>query len=186
MNHVHLIAGGSGAEFNALDALIFPNISDTIAPTIEKVLLFDENWREIETAGSNQRIKLAGKSRIIVRAFDQMNGNGGKRKLGVYRLGFQILRADEKPITDVVWTISFERLPDADAVKLVYAPGSQSGYTPQTFFNYIVSNRVDGGSAREDFFEAGQLEKGFYILRVFAADFFQNNTMQDLNIEVVK
>ncbi len=186
MNHVHLIAGGSGMEMNALDALIFPNIYDTIAPTIEKVLLFDENWREIETADSNQRIKLAGKTRLIVGAFDQMNGNGGNRKLGVYRLGFQILRVDKTPISDVVWTISFERLPDADAVKLVYAPGSRSGYTPQTFFNYIVSNRVDGDSAREDFFDAGQMEKGFYVLRVFAADFFQNNTAQDINIEVVK
>ncbi len=119
---------------NALDALVFPNISDTIAPMIEKVLLFDENWREIETPGSNQRIKLAGKTRIVARAFDQMNGNGGNRKLGIYRLGFQILRADKTPVSDVVWTISFERLPDADAVKLVYAPGSQSGYAPQTFF----------------------------------------------------
>ncbi len=171
---------------NALDALVFPNISDTIAPMIEKVLLFDENWREIETPGSNQRIKLAGKTRIVARAFDQMNGNGGNRKLGIYRLGFQILRADKTPVSDVVWTISFERLPDADAVKLVYAPGSQSGYAPQTFFNYIVSNRVDGDGAREDYFDVGQLEKGFYVLRVFAADFFQNNTAQDINIEVVK
>ncbi len=127
---------------NALDALVFPNISDTIAPKIEKVILFDENWREIETAGSNQRIKLVGKTRIVASAFDQMNGNGGSRKLGVYRLGFQILRADKTPVSDVVWTISFDYLPDEEAVKLVYAEGSQSGYTPQTFFNYIVSNKV--------------------------------------------
>jgi 5-hydroxyisourate hydrolase-like protein (transthyretin family) len=49
-----------------------------------------------------------------------------------------------------------------------------------------VSNRVDGDGAREDYFDVGQLEKGFYVLRVFAADFFQNNTAQDINIEVVK
>ena len=49
MNHVHLIAGRSGAEMNALDALVFPNISDAVYPTIERVSLFDENWREIET-----------------------------------------------------------------------------------------------------------------------------------------
>ena len=186
MNHVHLIAGASGAEMNALDALVFPHIADTITPTIEKVALFDENWREIETAKTNSRIKLGGKTRVVVRSFDQMNGNGGSRKLGVYRLGFQILRADKTPLTEIKWTISFDRLPDADAVKLVYAAGSGSGYTPQTVFNYIVSNEVNGDAAREDFFDAGALENGNYILRVFAADFFGNNTAQDIDIEVAK
>jgi len=186
MNHVHLIAGASGAEMNALDALILPGISDTIAPTIEKVSLFDENWREIETENSSKRIKLAGKSRLVVRAFDRMNGNGGSRKLGVYRLGFQVLRADQTPISEINWTISFDRLPDADAVKLVYAPGSQSGYTPQTIFNYIASNKVNGETAREDFFDTTNFEAGNYILRVFAADFFQNNSEKDVSIEIVK
>ncbi|MDQ6786781.1 MAG: hypothetical protein M3033_08215, partial [Acidobacteriota bacterium] len=129
MNHVHLIAGASGAEMNALDALVLPNISDTIAPIIEKVSLFDENWREFETESSNRHIKLSGKTRIVIRAFDRMNGNGGNRKLGVYRLGFQILEADKTPISEINWSILFDRLPDADAVNLVYARGSQSGYT---------------------------------------------------------
>jgi sugar lactone lactonase YvrE len=186
MNHVHLIAGASGAEMNALEALSFPNISDSIAPTIEKVSLFDQNWREIETENYNQRIKLVEKTRIIVRAFDRMNGNGGNRKLGVYRLGFQILRTDKSPLSEINWTISFDRAPDADAVKLVYAPGSQSGYTPQTVFNYIITNIVNGDEAREDFFDAAKLENGNYILRVYAADFFQNNTARDIDIEIVK
>lgn len=185
-NHVHLIAGGSGAEMNALDALIFPNIADTIAPVIEKVSLFDENWREIETETANRRIKLAGKTRIVARAFDRMDGNGANRKLGVYRLGFQILRASGAPLSDVKWTISFNRPPDENAIKLVYASGSQSGYTPQTVFNYIVSNEVNDSRMREDFFDAGSLENGNYTLRVFAADFFQNNTTRDINIEIIK
>lgn len=187
-NHVHLIAGASGAEMNALDALVFPNIADTIAPEIEKVTFFDENWREIETVNPKARIKLAGKIRIVARAFDRMNGNGANRKLGVYRLGFQILRANGgEPLSNIKWTVSFDRPPDEAAVRLVYASGSQSGYTPQTVFNYIVSNQVnDRETPREDFFDAGALENGNYTVRVFAADFFQNNTTRDIDIEIVK
>ncbi|MBK8149562.1 MAG: hypothetical protein IPK58_15510 [Acidobacteria bacterium] len=36
MNHVHLIAGRSGAECNALAAPELPGASDKIAPVIEK------------------------------------------------------------------------------------------------------------------------------------------------------
>src|SRR5690606_3525702 len=53
MNHVHLIAGPAGSEMNALKALTFPGVSDSIAPVVENVKLFDESWTEIETAKSN-------------------------------------------------------------------------------------------------------------------------------------
>ena len=85
-NHVHLIAGGSGAEMNALDALRFPGIEDKIPPKIESLELFDENWRAFETQNSNARITLSGKTRIVVQAFDQMDGGASYRKLGVYRI----------------------------------------------------------------------------------------------------
>lgn len=83
MNHVHLIAGRSGSEMNALDALSLPNLTDTRPPTIEKVTLFDENRREIETDEAASRIKLSGKFRIAVRTFDQVDGNAERRRLGV-------------------------------------------------------------------------------------------------------
>jgi sugar lactone lactonase YvrE len=185
-NHVHLIAGRAGAEMNALDALVFPNIKDTIAPKIEKVAFFDENWHEIETERPNQRIKLNGKTRVVVRAFDQMNGNAGYRKLGVYKLGYQILKEDKTPLFEPKCTISFARLPAESAVPLVYAPGSQSGSQPPTIFDYIVTNEVYDEIARENFLDAGSLEAGNYILRVFAADFFGNNTERDLDIEIVR
>ena len=181
MNHVHLIAGRSGAEMNALDALYLPKIADTVAPKIEKVSLFDENWREIETENGSLRIKLNGKTRIVVRAFDQMDGNNERRKLGVFRLGYQILQG-ETPIVDKKSTISFARLPDERAVKFVYANGSKSGATGETIFNYIVSNEVHGDFYKEDFFDASKLTSGNYIIRVFAADFFGNQTFQDVEI----
>ncbi len=185
-NHVHLIAGRSGAEMNALDALAFPNIEDKIAPIIESAEIFDENWNPFETENSNSRITLSGKTRIVVQAFDQMNGNAAYRKLGVYRAGYQILKPDETPFGEINWTINFDRMPDEEAVEFVYANGSQSGYKPQTVFRYIASNEVSGDSFRETFFDANQLESANYILRIFAADFFGNTASKDINFEVIK
>lgn len=183
MNHVHLIAGRSGAEMNALDALVLPKIADKIAPKIEKITLFDENWNEIETEKKNERIKLNGKTRIVARAFDQMDGNNERRRLSVYQLGYQVLK-DETTVIDKKPTISFARLPDSEAVKFVYAKGSKSGATGETIFDYIVSNEVNGDFYREDFFDADKLESGNYILRVFATDFFGNQTSQDVEISI--
>ena len=88
MNHVHLIAGRSGSEMNAMDALILPGLTDSRPPIIEKVSLFDQNWNEIETGPPHSRIKLTGKIRVVARAYDQADGNSDRRRLGLYRLGY--------------------------------------------------------------------------------------------------
>ena len=183
-NHVHLIAGRTGAEMNALDALEFPGIGDNVAPTIEKVTFFDESWQPIETSKENARINLQGKTRIVVRAFDQMDGNNSRRRLGVYKIGYEILRADRTPLDAMRWTISFARMPDESAARFVYAAGSQSGYTPETIFNYIATNEVSGDAFKENFFDAASSEKGDYVLRVAAADFFGNVATKEINFGV--
>ncbi|MEJ7849031.1 MAG: hypothetical protein WKF92_13180 [Pyrinomonadaceae bacterium] len=186
MNHVHLIAGPSGDEMNAIGALDFPGISDGILPVIEKVTLFDGSWREIETETADKRIKLAGNIRVTVRAYDRMDGNAERRRLGVYRLGYQILRTDKSPVSEANWNISFDRNPDPDAVKFAYAKGSKSGATGETVFNYIVTNKVSGDEFSEGFIDSWALGIGSYILRVFAADFFGNTTSKDILIEVTQ
>jgi sugar lactone lactonase YvrE len=178
-NHVHLIAGETGAEMNAFAALVLPGVKDFIAPKIEKLTLFDENWKEIKP---NEFLR--GRIRIVARSFDQMDNSSARRKLGVYRLGYQVLSGDDAPITEKLETISFERMPDNEAANLVYAVGSQSGYSPETVFNYTVSNVVKNGEAREDFFDTTKLPNGDYKIRVFAADFFGNETMQESNVKV--
>jgi sugar lactone lactonase YvrE len=178
-NHVHLIAGETGSEMNALDALVFPGARDTIAPKIEKITFFDETWNELKANES-----LRGRIRIAARGFDQMDGGSSRRRLGIYRLGYQVLKTDNSPVSDKLETVSFERLPDSEAVNLVYAVGSQSGYTPETVFNYIVTNRVKDGAASEDFFDTTKLPNGDYKIRVFAADFFGNETTQEINLKV--
>jgi len=183
-NHVHLIAGRSGAEMNALDALSFPNIEDKVAPLIEKITFFDENWLQIAPEKPQQPIKLSGKIRIVVKAFDQMNGNSNRRRLGVYRLGYQLLRDDKTTLFEPKWTISFETMPEMEWVKFVYAQGSQSGYTPETIFNYIVTNELTSEGARENLLDLSQMKNGKYLLRVFAADFFGNITSVDTSFEL--
>jgi|GEM_PF-1100825 len=182
MNHVHLIVGTSGYERNPLDVLSLPNLSDKIAPTIEKVELFDENWQKIETEKKNFR--LSGKVRIVVEAFDRMDGNPQRRKLGVYRIGYQVFQ-DERLIIDKLWTMTFSHLPKqiktSGQVSLVYAPGSRASSSGESFFKYIVSNELDQNrSIKENFFNVDSLNKGRYTLRVSVADFFGNITSKEI------
>ena len=180
MNHVHLIAGRTGHEINALAALDLPGISDSIPPVIEDVSIFADDWQKLSGGGP---IKLADRSRIVVRAYDRMDGNSERRRLGVYRVGYQLV-SNGSPLREIEWRISFARSPSNDAVRFAYAEGSRSGYTPDTIFSYIATNRVDGENAREDFLDATNLAPGKYVLRVFAADYFGNITSKD--VEVVK
>jgi DNA-binding beta-propeller fold protein YncE len=181
MNHVHLIAGRSGAEMNALDALVLPGIGDSIAPVIERVEMLNEDWR----AADGVPIRTGEKRRVVVDAYDRMDGNAERRRLGVYRLGYQVLSA-AGPITDIDWTIVFARMPSNDAVRFAYAPGSRSGATGETKFRYVVSNRVDGDGFSEGFFDSANLGPGIYTLRAYAEDYFGNTASKDLKFEIAR
>jgi sugar lactone lactonase YvrE len=191
--HVHLIAGPTGGELNALAALVLPGVKDTVAPTIEKdgVRLFDREWRELRARNSKektgeQRIKVEGDVRIVVRAYDQMDGNAARRRLGLYRLGYQILNSDGSPaplFDSPLMTISFETLPvNRGSASTAYAEGSKSGATGETIFAYIVTNIVRDHQSSEDFWHTSALPAGDYTLRVFAEDFFGNRTTRDIPV----
>lgn len=185
MNHVHLIAGPSGAEMNALAALGLPGVSDSIPPVIENVSLFDRDWREIEIS-SRAVVSVRPEQpavRVVARAYDRMDGNAERRRLGVFKLGYQILRAGQ-PLGEIHWTITFERMPANDAVRFVYSSGSKSGATGETVFNYIVTNRVSGDDFAEDFLDTSVLAEGRHTLRVFAADFSGNVASKDVDLEI--
>lgn len=186
MNHVHMIAGPSGDEMNALSALELPGVADTTPPVIEEITFFDRNWQPIETQSDGKRINFASSMRIVVRAFDRMDGNPERRRLGVFRLGYQVLKRDLSPVTETNWNISFDRNPSPDAVKFAYAQGSKSGATGETIFRYIVTNKVNGDSFSEGFFDPAAFSAGEYVLRVSAADYFGNSTSRDFNFEVEK
>jgi len=186
MNHVHMIAGPNGDEMNALGALLLPGVTDTIAPVIEETAIYDENWQPIETKSADGRNILTGKVRIVVRAFDRIDGNPERRRLGVFRLGYLLMKSEHWIRGDVSWTINFDRNPSPEAVKFAYAPQSKSGPTGETIFRYIVTNNVNGSSFSEGFFDPNGLEPGKWVVRVFAADYFGNTSAKDINFEVSK
>lgn len=186
MNHVHLIAGPSGDEMNALDALILPGISDSRPPAIDSVSLVTSSGTVVETKSGQARIQITDKTRILVRAYDQVDGNPDRRRLGVYQAGFQLLRQDETPVGDIQWAIKFDRLPPSETVRCVYGEGSKSGATGETIFNYVVTNQIDENGCREGSLDPASLPNGNYILRAIAADYFGNQKTFDVPFEVKK
>ena len=178
-NHIHLIAGAAASEVNALAALELPGLTDTKAPIIEAVRLLREDGTEISLP-----YILTNKNRVIVRSYDQADGNVGYRKLGVYKVGYQLLKKDGTALPDFSeprFNIIFNSLPNFSAVRMVYAEPSQSGYTGKTIFDYIATNEVKNGSANEGWMDVTKLPAGEYILRVVVEDFFRNRATKDLN-----
>jgi hypothetical protein len=186
-------------------------VKDTVAPVIEKegVRLFDREGKElgavaaatarsekdnrrekaVEREAPGKPVTLRGDVRIVVRAYDQMDGNAARRRLGLYQLGYQVLKRDGAPApgfsAEPLLTISFESLPDdGRSAPVAYARGSKSGATGETIFAYIVTNRVRDGEASEDYWHTAQLPEGDYILRIFVADFFGNRTTRDVPVRI--
>src|SRR5712672_2667737 len=101
MYHVHLIVGPSGAEINPL-SLSPVGFSDKIAPTIEKdgIQLFDESGNRLAEK-QNGRLLVHGRVRIVVDAFDRTDMNSERRRLGLYRLGYQLFKSTDQVGTTV-------------------------------------------------------------------------------------
>lgn len=190
-NHVHLIVGPVGREINAIAGLDLPGIKDSVAPTFDEndVRLFDSSWNEFRSDGKDSRINIKGDVRIIVSVYDQMDGNATRRRLGLYRLGYQLFTNDgvtpAPAFTEPRWTISFESLPrDENAAQLAYAVGSGSGASGKTIFAYIVTNIVQGADTHEAFLITSDLADGDYTLRIFAEDYFGNRTTRDRKVRI--
>ncbi|HTG15466.1 MAG TPA: gluconolaconase, partial [Blastocatellia bacterium] len=203
LNHVHLNLGPWNAQANPLQ-LPFFGFKDTVAPVIEP------NGIEVVPAAAlasdvreqdgkhfrekrNGRLVVFGDVAVLVTAFDRAEGNGANRKLGVYRLGYQVLNEDgssakgfEQPLVN----IEFNRLPPEDSsVFKVYASGSGvSAYGTPTKFRYIVTNRVRDGEAMNGILRTSSLPSGNYIIKVIAEDYAGNRalgTSTELAITVV-
>ncbi|WP_312512070.1 NHL repeat-containing protein [Massilia sp.] len=178
MAHVHLDYYQGGTVVNPL-TLPFVGFTDTVPPTIQRIALYDSAGKRI-TAKKGQPLRVArtlGELQVVVNAYDQVNGNLARRKLGLYKLGYQLLRADgsalpgyEQPLITQV----YDRLPrNPDAVKAVYAP--TSGITvygsASTQFDYALHNRMRDGEIETGAWKIDTLEPGSYTLRIYAADY---------------
>ncbi|HEU4713527.1 MAG TPA: NHL repeat-containing protein [Pyrinomonadaceae bacterium] len=188
MYHVHMNVGPPGAEINPL-SLSPVGFVDNIAPTIEGVQLFDGSGTQIKPEKSD-RLTVSGSVRIVVDAYDRTNMNPDRRRLGLYRLGYQLLNADGSPapgFAEPRITILFNRLPpDDDATKVAYA--DESGITvygsAKTRFLYEVTNTVRDGRAERGTWDTSQLPKGDYVLRIIAADYSGNEANEGRDIKI--
>ena len=193
MAHVHLELGAPRAKFNAL-LLNFPGFADHVAPQIDDVHLIDAAEQRLTEIQAGRLVVPAagGPLGIVTEAWDQVDRNAARRRLGLYKAGFQILKADGTPVRGYEQpriTIEFDRMPNAaDAVKIAYAPASgDTVYSNQrTRFLYVVSNIVRHGHAAEGGWNPAELAPGDYIIRIYAADRAGNvaSTGRDLPITI--
>ena len=189
-NHVHLNVGTPGREVNPL-LLPLVGFVDTVPPTIAPrgiILLTDAG---LPIAKTGKQLVVSGRVRIVADAYDQVDGNLARRRLGVFRLGYQILHADGMPVPGFAAphvTIDFTQLPqDARAPALVYAPGSGIPVygTRRTRFLYNVTNTVRNGVAEEGWWDTTTLEPGRYTVRIYAADSAGNEAIKGRDLAVV-
>jgi len=109
-----------------------------------------------------------------------MDGNSARRRLGLYKVGYQILHANGEPLPGFeqpLCNLEFNRLPpDRDSVKLAYAEGSGETVhgSAATRFLYLVTNTVRDGRAKRGSWRPAALPRGDYLIRIFAADFAGN------------
>lgn len=189
--HVHLAVGTSGFETNAV-ALGFRNFADHFAPRITDVALLDANDQPM-TAGSDGSVMVARQGRgvqIVVEAWDQVDNNLARRRLGAYQVGYQILDAAGRPLQGYEqprWNIVFNRMPPQNAaVKVAYAP--DSGITVHgsavTRFRYLVTNTVRDGLMETGRWQPAALPPGDYIVRASVRDYSGNEGIGKREVRV--
>jgi len=187
LNHVHLNLGPWNAQANPL-MLHFSAMKDAVAPIIESIEVLPTSALESGSSGSVNAapkhksagpVPVSGDVAIIVTAFDRVDGNGPTRKLGLTRLGYQLLNEDGSTVRGFeqpLMNIDFSRVPPEDSsVFKAYAAGSGvSAYGTPTKFRYIVTNRVRQGEAREGVLRTANLNSGNYTIRIDAEDYAGN------------
>jgi len=181
MAHVHLSVGANGYERNAV-ALGFTNYADHYAPHIDRIELLDSASQPL-AAKRDGRLVLSRATpgvQIAVDAWDQVDRNLPRRRLGLHALGYQWLDAAGTPLPGYEqprMNIEFNRMPaDPDAVKIAYGPGS--GITVHgsaiTRFQYLVTNTVRDGVLATGQWRPDELPAGDYVLRITAQDYSGN------------
>ncbi len=188
MYHVHMNVGPPGAEINPL-TLSPIGFADRVEPVIEKdgIQLFDQSGIRLHEKEAG-RLLVHGNVNIVVDAFDRNDMNANRRRLGLYSLGYQILKPNGTPAPGFEqprMNLIFNRLPaDRYATKIAYA--EQSGITvygsATTRFLYNVTNTVRDGRATNGVWDTTQLTGGDYILRIIAADYSGNQAHDNRDV----
>jgi murein DD-endopeptidase MepM/ murein hydrolase activator NlpD len=189
--HAHVNVGWPGEQYNPLHVGL-AQFADTRPPRIARggVRLYGPDGGPLQRRARG-RLIVSGRIRIVVDAWDQVDGNLARRRLGLYRLGYQVLHADGTPVPGFLApreTIRFDRIADSqdDAPRIVYAEGSGIPFYSggRTRFLYNVTSTFHDGVAAPGWWDAGALPPGDYILRILAADFSGNEALANRDVPV--
>ncbi|MGO1070746.1 gluconolaconase [Lysobacter sp. CA199] len=191
MAHVHLSVGAAGYERNAV-SLGFAHYADHYAPRIERIDLLDSLAQPLREKRKGRLLVSRALSglQIVAEAWDQVDDNLPRRRLGLYALGYQWLDAAGQPLPGYEqprMNIEFNRLPSPeDAVKTIYAP--DSGVTVHgsaiTRFRYVLTNTVRDGRISAGVWMPNELAAGDYTLRITARDYSGNEAMARRDLAV--
>lgn len=191
MAHVHLDYKPNGGPVNPL-LLPFIGLEDSIAPEIHRISVVDGQGKPLTEKRDGRLLipRTLGEAQIVVDASDQIDGNQKRRRLGLYKLGYQLLnqQGDAIPgMTEPVITQQYDRLPrNREAVKLAYA--ANSGITvhgaSETRFAYSINNRLINGKLTPGAWKVGELGPGNYILRITAEDYAGNAAERNRELAV--
>ena len=189
-NHVHLNVGWPGEEYNPLRFRLV-QFQDSVPPTIARrgIRLFREDGT-LFAERRQGRLLVDGRVQIVVDAWDQVNGNERRRRLGLYRLGYQVLNVDGSPVAgfeEPQETIRFDRLTfDDDAARDVYASGSGIPFFGRrsTRFLYSVTSTLREGVSSPGVWDTSTLPPGNYTLRILAADIEGNQALANRDVPV--
>lgn len=192
MAHTHLQLAGNVAYRNPI-ALGFDGFTDRVPPVIDSVQLRNTSGVTLRRGPSGSvAIKRAdGAVDIVVEAWDHVDGNLPRRRLGLYSLGYQVLTRDGHPLPGYAapaTTLVFDRFPADDAAtRVIYAP--ESGETvhgsARTRFLYMATNTLHEGGVREGHWDVSTLAPGNYILHVVASDWSGNTAVRGTNVPIV-
>jgi sugar lactone lactonase YvrE len=191
MYHVHVEFAPDGTNHNPLE-LNFAGLRDRSAPRIETIQVFARDGAELTKRRGGRLLipSTAGDVSVVAGAYDQIDGDTARRRLGLYRIGYQILQANGTPATgfeEPRITLTFDQLPpDNETVKIVYAEGSGETVhgNPGTRFLYGVTNSLQGGHVTAGAWQAGTLPRGDYTIRIFAADYAGNVAIQGRDLPI--
>jgi len=182
--HVHLAVGPSGYERNAV-RLGFANYADHVPPRIDDIALLDAQGRRLRESRDGRLAvpRDAGGLQLVVEAWDQVDDNLPRRRLGLYALGYQILDAAGQPLPGYEqprMNIEFNRMPpQSDAAKVAYA--EDSGITVHgsavTRFRYVLTNTVRDGQLARGALQTEALPPGEYVIRITAKDYSGNEAV---------
>jgi sugar lactone lactonase YvrE len=187
--HAHVNVGWPGEELNPLRFRL-THFTDTIPPVIVNggVQVIGEDGLPLTTR-TRRRLVVEGRVRIVVDAWDHVDGNLARRRLGLYRLGYQLLDARGIPMPGFeqpLETIRFDRHPDADAARIVYASGSGIPVygNRRTRFLYVVTSTLRDGVATDGVFDTTTIPPGDYVLRILAADISGNEATRNRDLPI--